>query len=234
MKRIAVISTAVVTLAGINAMAWDWFPLSVAERSEHAGATHVAIFKNSDFTQSATNTAETFTNTIPAKHAVELVSMNLVQAFDTGNTNYSGRLGLKIGDGSDDDLFLASTELASDASEVYIKYGPPNSAAVSATFTRSTATAVTGVTVQKGNFVVLTTGGATQTISVVTNVVPATSTFVTNGTVSATATAGELGRKLYPTGGNVVFTFTPNATEALDDNVTGEVRVYFRVFDYLK
>jgi len=32
--------------------------------------------------------------------------------------------------------------------------------------------------------------------------------------------------------GNVVFTFTPNANEALDDNTQGKVRVFFRMFKY--
>jgi hypothetical protein len=52
---------------------------------------------------------------------------------------------------------------------------------------------------------------------------------VTNATVASTATAAELGRKLYASAGSLVFTLTPNAEEALSANTSGEVRMYLRL-----
>jgi hypothetical protein len=142
------------------------------------------------------------TNAIAAKTSVECVGMLLDQAFDTANTNYTGSLALKVGDGSDDDLFLTSTELASDGTEVWVKYGPPNAGAI----------AVTPLTLSAGT----TNLGE---VLVMTN---ATAAF----------TASELSRKLYTTSGILVFGFTPNLNESVSANVKGKVRVYFRLKEF--
>lgn len=106
-------------------LASQWGALSVPEMAAKAGATHVAIYEYSDFTTSATNTAQAFSNAIPANTGVECVAMYLDKAFDTANTNYTGSLTLTVGDASDADRFLTSTELASDGTEVFVKYGQP-------------------------------------------------------------------------------------------------------------
>ena len=187
---------AVVTVAG----AVQFQPLSVPEAA-WLGATHKAIITEADLTTATTNTAQALTNAIPAGTAVECVGMRLVTAFDTANTNYTGSLALIVGDGSDTDLFLASTELASDGTEVFVKYAPPHSATVS-----YTSAILTNVLYN----------GATGNVTVVTG-------------VTGAATVGELGRKLYASAGSLVFTFTPNTEEAVSANTKGEVEVYFRL-----
>jgi hypothetical protein len=138
--------------------------------------------------------------------------MRLVTAFDTANTNYTGSLALIVGDGSDTDLFLASTELASDGTEVFVKFPPPHGGTVTVTAATKSVTNVLDVT-----FNATTTGVVTY----------ATNTLMTGAT--ATVAAAELGRKLYASAGSLVFTFTPNAEEAVSENTKGEVEVFFRL-----
>ena len=192
----------------VQAASTTWQTTSVPEMAAHRGATHCVVIKWSDLAASTdTNTAYAFTNAILAKTGVEFVELMLDKAFDTANTNYTGSVLLKVGDGSDDDLFLTSTELASDGTEVWIKYGPPNAATVVSTVTAATT-----------NMIYLGPGDTTNTIAV-----------MTNATVASAATAGELGRKLYASAGSLVFTLTPNAEEALSANTSGEVRMYLRL-----
>jgi hypothetical protein len=182
----------------------NWYATSLPEMAAHRGATHYALIKSSDFSAvTTTNTALAITNAINAKTGVEFVELMMDTAFDTGNTNYTGSVALKIGDGSDDDLFLTSTELASDGTEVFIKYGPPDSATIVSTVTKQTVS-------------LTDTNGVTALV-------------MTNATVASTATIGELGRKLYTSSGQIVFTVTPNTEEALSANTSGEVRCYFRL-----
>lgn len=194
--------------AGQARGAWsDWHPLSVPEMAAH-GATHVAIFDYTDFSAATTtNAAVTFTNSITAKSSVECVGMLLDVAFDTGNTNFTGSCAMKIGDGSDDDLFLTSTELASDGTEVFVKYAPVNTYTV--------------VAVNQTNTFLTDTNG---TSAAITNV----------RSVTAAATAGELSRKLYAAAGNIVYTFTPNLNESLSVNTKGQVRIYFKLQEFLQ
>jgi hypothetical protein len=196
------------------AMAWQWYALSVPEMAAHGGATHMAEFSWSDFTKTNVNTAQTFTNTIPARKSLECIAMLLDTAFTIGTTNYTDSCLMKIGDGSDDDLFLTSTELASDGTEVFVKFGPPNT--YTATSTPSTTTT---------NLVTLRPG-ATNVNQTVTNAV------VKTVTVSTTTTAGELGRKVYAAQGSLVFTFNPDSNQALDSFAAGKVRVFFRMFEF--
>ena len=114
-------------LAPRAGMAQDfkWYPLSVPEMAAH-GATHMAVFEHSDFTETTTNTATSFTNAVGAGIAVEFVKLVLDTAFDLGtdNTNFTGSVILRVGDGSTTDLFLSDTELASEGTEVWAKWPP--------------------------------------------------------------------------------------------------------------
>lgn len=237
------------------AMAVEVYQATVSEQALY-GASHIVEFEYSDFTESTTNTAEAFTNVfaVPAKFSVECVGMVLEKAFDTGNTNYTGSCALKVGDGSDDDLFLTSTELASDGTEVWVSFGRPLGATIASTLSRQTGTFLTAATAQSKTDLVYSAtpqttsitylDATTSAVSVVvctnvvvttgtgvTNIVPTTASAMTNGTIASTATVAELGRKLYTSAGNVVFTFTPNSEEALDDNTAGKVTIYLRLVD---
>jgi len=171
------------------------------EAQAHLGATHMLEISYSDFSAfTSTNTAYTITNSIPAKIGVTFVGAVLKTAFASGSTNTES-VAMKIGDGSDDDLYLASTEFASDGTAVFVKFGPPDAYTITPTLSKT----------------------------VVTNDV--LNSVVTN--VTATAAAGELGRKLYAASGIIVLTITPNAQESLANYTSGKVRFYFRMIDAL-
>lgn len=201
----------VLVIVGISlpAFAWNWYPLGVAEMAGHGGATHMAVFKSTDFSASTTsNTALLVTNSIPASCSVEIVAMVLDTPFSVGTTNYTDSCLLTIGDGSDGDYFMSSTELASDGTEVIVQFGRPTGYTLVSTPTATTT-----------NLVYLDASTNATTNAVVTGV-----------SVASVATPAELGRKLYATAGSLVFTFTPDANQALSAFVAGEVRVYFRLF----
>lgn len=104
------------------------------------GATHEFVVDYSDFSETSTNTAETLTFTVATNDSVEFVTFILDTAFDTANTNYTGSLAVTVGDGTDADFFLTSTELASDGSEVYRKLPPLGTVTVGATGAVTTLT----------------------------------------------------------------------------------------------
>jgi hypothetical protein len=189
----------VAAVVGVNtvwAAGGNWSPLPVSEMAAK-GATHVYTIKYSDLAAStSTNTAVIYTNVaVKAKQGVECVAEMLVTAFDTGNTNFTGSTLLKVGDSTDDDMYLTSTELASDGTEVFLKRG-----------------------VREAQTLTLTTASVAATNG--------TFACVTNVTIAAVA-----GQKVYTSDAKLYFTLTPNAEEALSANTSGEVRVYFRIFD---
>lgn len=194
-------------LAPIAAQAASFRPLLEQEKA-HLGATHVATITYADFTETTTNTATTLTNVFSAvaKQGIQLVAMQLKTAFTTGNTNYTGSVAVTVGDGTDADLYLTSTELASDGTEVFLKFGrTPLACSTATTYLTNTITYL----------------GAT------TNLL--TNTIIYASSVTETATDDSYGRKVYTAADNIDFTFTPNAEEALDALTAGEVRFYFKI-----
>ena len=186
------------SVAGATAI--DGRVLSLQERAAHAGATHCFTVDYSDLATTATNTAETLTFAVSAKQSVRFVSMKLDTAFDTGNTNYTGSLAVTVGDGTDADLYLTSTELASDGSEVFFKFDSGYSSTVTVT---PTTTALVYL-------------GATTNLT--------TNTVVTS--IAAAYSPGALGRKVYTADDTIDFTFTPNTEEATSANTSGLVKFY--------
>ena len=85
------------------------------------GATHFVTVKYSDFTETTADTAETLTFAVGANEAIEWVALELVTAFDTDATNVSS-CAVTVGDGTDADLYITSTELARDGTEVFWKF----------------------------------------------------------------------------------------------------------------
>jgi len=210
MKRIGLVMlvgiVALVAWAGFAEAAGTFYALSAPERATW-GATHCWELKASDLAAStSTNTALATTVTVVnAKEAVVLVAMKLDTAFDTANTNYTGSCALKIGDGSDDDLFFESTELASDGTEVFFKFGRPPA-----------GTSTIALTFQRYAAGLIQADGGTNVMA------------ITNATAAATTTTTDYGQKYYSTAGAVVATLTPNSEEALSANASGKVRVFFR------
>lgn len=148
MKKITMFIFALLGMA-LFAHGAQWRALDSAEQAK-TGATRVYEVAYSDLTTTTTNTAQTLTVSVPAKAAVRFVMMELETAFDTGNTNYTGSLAVKVGDGTDDDLFLTSTELASDGTEVFKKFAPVPTVTATATGPQSTNMTVTVTSVAMG------------------------------------------------------------------------------------
>lgn len=198
----------IVFLAGLVQVgsAAQWRPLGVEGAALEGGATHVLTLDYTDLaTGTDTNTAVVLTNIVEfaAKTGAELLYMKLNTAFDTANTNFTGSTLLEVGDSADADLFLTSTELASDGTEVFLAYGRRDADTITSTVTK-------------------------QTVSLTdTNAV--TAVVVTNALVASTGTAGVVGRKLYTAANYLKVTFTPNAEEALSANTSGSVSLYFRL-----
>ena len=211
------------------------YPLPTAGKAD-IGANYLVVITHEDLTTSTTNTAQTLTNALPvkAKQSVELVACMLKTAFSDDATNAFNGLTVTVGDGTDADLFLASTELNVYSNEVWLKQGRTGwdgagtTAFVTGVVDSTTALVyMTNVTVTtetwSGTNVVLTVSPLYGTTTVVT----ATSASTANG-LNATG----VGRKLYTATDNVDFVFTPSpvnyALSALDN---GEIWFYFRILD---
>ena len=144
MKRM-IVGLILATVLAAGAWADTGLRSVLGDEAAYFGATHAMDIKYSDLAVStSTNTALLISNTIPVKTGVRFVGMVLKQAFDTANTNYTGSVNLVVGDGSDAHLFLTSTELASDGTEVFVKYGPVPTAVVTMSGTNGVTTNLTG------------------------------------------------------------------------------------------
>jgi len=97
--------------------------LTINESARWNGATHVVEIGPADLTTTTTNTAQTLTVAVLAKQGVELVASVLAEPFQDVATNGNNTLTVIVGDGTDDDLYLASQELCVDGTEVFLKYG---------------------------------------------------------------------------------------------------------------
>ncbi|MEI7903042.1 MAG: hypothetical protein WCK89_22615, partial [bacterium] len=129
-KRLAGM-TAIIILAAAPGRGASFRPLP-EQQQIYMGATHVAVITHADLTDTNVNTAQTLTNvfTVAEKQGVQLVAMQLITAFNAGN-NATGSVAVIVGDGTDTDLYLTSTELNSNLTEVWLKYGRSVQAATS-------------------------------------------------------------------------------------------------------
>lgn len=205
--RIGMTVIAVVLAAAAVVQASSFHAVPVQTGVAVGGATHELRLTYADLTDTNATTAQTIQGfSVAANQLVTLVAMQLVTPFDTGlggaDTN---SLLLEVGDGTDADLFLASTQVASDGTEVYWKNGRANDTTVTPSVTQQRGTA-------------LNVDASTTNSLVVTNV-----------TVTATGTAATFGTKLYTSADTVDVTFTP-APGSCDGQTAGEVVLYFRVW----
>ena len=147
-----------------------------------------------------------------------------------------------VGDGTDADLFLTSTELNSYGTEVWLKFGRGDTAGA-ATISPVTAVAQAVTSVLANCTISLDTvttnfldeAAETNTFTIVTN---ATLTLTTRDAVTnVTTTTGTaltstaVGRKLYTSADTVDFIFTPATGYNLAETDYGEVRFYLRIWD---
>lgn len=201
MKRL--LGVVVVLLVAGVAFGGSVYPLTEQERAAY-GATHKVTYDYADLAAgTSSNTALVLSNfVVAAKMGVELRALVLERAFDTSNTNFTGSLALTVGDSTDADYYLTSTELASDGSEVFVKYGNVYQPGISAVATR----VITNIVYENG--------AKTGNVTVVT---------------SATQTSGT-GAKVYTSADRVLFTLTPNVEEAVASNTVGRFSTYWRIW----
>jgi len=203
------------------------------------GADFVMVITVDDLTETTADTVQTNSDfAVLAKQGVELVAMVLKTAFYDTATNGNNSLLMTVGDGTDADLYLTSTELNSYGTEVWLKFGRAHDATVVSTVTPATATFMTGVTAQTvtgpwydSTGAAITNAAGVQLVTVMTNVTSATASAMTNATVASAATTVALGRKVYTADDTVDVFFTPASGYALSALDYGEVWLYFRVWD---
>jgi len=163
-------------------------PLGLEERALR-GATHVVNIGHADLTETTANTPQTLAAlfAVQAKMGVEVTCFELVTGFAYSTTNGFNSVALTVGDGADGDLYLTSTEINSEGSEVWLKEGR---------FVWNTATTgsfVTNVADTTSNFITAVTDttsplfvtNVTDTADMfLTNVVAATDNYMTNITLT--------------------------------------------------
>ncbi|MDD8011871.1 MAG: hypothetical protein PHX05_00135 [Acidobacteriota bacterium] len=125
MKKLTAILMATLLVGWLAGPGWGASvrPITIQERS-YAGATHVVTIDHSDLTETNADTAQALTSlAVTSKQRVELVAMELVTAFNAGN-NATGSVAVTVGDGAAGaDFYLDSTELNSNMTEIWQKYG---------------------------------------------------------------------------------------------------------------
>lgn len=133
MKKALIGLMAALMTVGMAFGAGQWMPLSVPEMAAKS-ATHCWEFNYTDFAaNTTTNVAVYITNAIPAKTSVEFKGLMLDKAFETADP-WTNSVSLTVGDGSTADLFLTATELASDGTEVFVKFDQPHAFTIANTY----------------------------------------------------------------------------------------------------
>lgn len=99
-------------------------PLSNEER--HNGFTHLVVLTHEDLTNTSVSGTPTQTievMDVEAGHLVRTVAMKLVTPFKDASDAAQNATLIEVGDGSDTDRFLASTEINENGTEVRYKGG---------------------------------------------------------------------------------------------------------------
>ena len=98
------------------------FPIPVSEQANQ-GATLQVEIDHSDLTETTANTAQTLTLSVSAGQTVEFRGYKMATAFKDASDAAFNSTALIIGDGSDTDRFLASTQLNENGTEVLYSVG---------------------------------------------------------------------------------------------------------------
>jgi len=115
-------------------------PWQVSVRS---GATHALEFNYSDLTQTATNTAMVFTNTVTAPASVEFMGMALDPAFDSTSVTNAFSMTLSCGVSGATTKWLNAKQVAYDETEVRTSFGAEYTATVALTLTTNLVASTT-------------------------------------------------------------------------------------------
>jgi len=207
-------------------------------------ANYCIVITDEDLTTSATNTAQVISNlfAVSSNMAVELIAMELETEFSDDATNAFSSVTVTVGDGTDTDYYLTSTELCLHNDPTYVAYPrapyPGTTSAMLSNVTENTASFIAATptllttTVYVGDVAATNADGVAATV--VTGVTWTAANAVTNLTKSTATVMGGTSltqsRKVYTAADYVDFTFTPVATYGLAALDNGEVRFYFRVY----
>ena len=205
MKKLYV-SLIAVALLGLTARAQETIRLDSLESAAY-GATYVTIIDAEDLASfgAVTNATVAITSTVPAKVGLTMAGMILEAGFNDsialGATGaITNSILLTVGDGSDADYFLTSTQIAADGTEVFVQFSPVASGTIAIT-PQTTLIYPAGTT----------------------NAGPA---VMTNAT--AAFTGSRLGAKYYAASGSVVYTLVTAGDTVLEDISTGKLKIYWR------
>jgi hypothetical protein len=196
------------------------------------GATHIVTIEYSDLTETNASTAQSLTNivSIPAKRGVQGICAVLTQPFGGGTTNITS-IALKVGDGTDDDLYLSSTEIAENATEEYFKWGnwTFNSASTTiAAWTNATGSATKTYLTNSWTYLNASSNVVTNSIIYMSDVSVALTPETGNALNSYSVSQGNY---VYTNTTPLKFTFTPTGISGLSTLTNGEVKIYLRVLD---
>jgi hypothetical protein len=202
MKKAIMTGLMVLAVAGLSlaAPSASLRKLTVNEAAEW-GATHAVTFRYTDFaTYTGTNGTYYTNNTafpVTAKQQVTCVGMVLAVPFEYTTTNGLSSIVVEVGDGTDQDLFLTSTEINNNNTPIYAKAGRLGVGALS----QSTGTFLTN---QTPSTVEITTRTYTAAGTAFSIAVPIP--VFTNGILQSMTT------NTYSVLTNAAVTLTPSAT----------------------
>jgi hypothetical protein len=112
------------------------FNLLTEESARLGGANRRIVLTHADLTTAAANTAQTIALfSAAAKERVKLIGFNLVTPFKDASDNAFNNVAIIVGD-SDDDRYLASTQINENGTEILASAGTGTEAAY------ATATAI--------------------------------------------------------------------------------------------
>jgi hypothetical protein len=210
MKKWLILWAVVMMLAVVASAAPVLRPLPW-QVSVRSGATHALEFNYSDLTQTATNTAMVFTNTVTAPASVEFMGMVLDPAFDSATVTNAFSMTLSCGVADSTTKWLNAKQVAADGTEVRTSFGAEYTATVALTLTTNR---VASTTYTNG----VAHGVATSTVS-----------FVSGATGTSTLTSPLVQEQTANIA--ILTTFgTAGENRSHSQLESGKVRLFFRVW----
>jgi hypothetical protein len=128
MKRLIGLMSVLGLLAwGVRCNGSGFYKLPQESKAD-MGATHVAVITYADFSAYTATNGSTYVMsnlcTLAEKQGVEMVAMMLVTPFhDSVRPTTNASVMMQVGDLAETNLYLQSTQLDSDGTEVYLQYG---------------------------------------------------------------------------------------------------------------
>ena len=169
------------------------------------GASHCLEFTYKDLTETATNTAMVFTNTVTAPASVEFIGMVLDPAFDSKSVTNDLSMTVSCGISGATTKWLSARQVAYDGTEIKTSFG-----------TKYSGTATVALTLVTNRVVVA--GGTSTTY------------FVTGATGASTVTIASPLVQEQTANIAIVTTFNTLGDYSHSQLAQGKIRLFFRVF----